>query len=195
MKRFFLLAVFSAFVFMSCENTKKAVNFYLDAVSEYQNKNFEEAKLLLNSCLKEKKNFYQAEFLLGKIYFFEKDFQNAQKIFIQLSERKKENFDTKIWLLKSYIFNKETSQARILIDELIKNNSEDWRLYYWKAQIAKIENDFETFFSCLNYADQYLSDSSNVYLDLALIWHELGLADKSAFYYSKVNILKDSISN
>lgn len=182
-----LLAVI--FFITACGNTDNAKAFYLDAVKEYKNQNFEKALILTEKAIYQKRNFYQAEFLKAKILFFTKDYQGAEIIFKRLTKKKYENYDFKLWLLRCLIFNGKFEEADIYLTKLIQANTEDWRLYYYKAQIAKHENNFEKYFSNLNTADSFLKDSSTVYLDLGLIWHEFGMSEKSSLYYSKAQIL------
>lgn len=187
MKNKFVLSLFILLItiFFSCSNSKKATEHYLNAVREYEQKNFDKSKEFLDLSLKAKSNFFQAEFLKAKISFFEKKFSDAEKTFYSLSKKNSKHLDCKLWLLRTYFFSKQFEKANELLSELTMINCEDWRLYYWKAQLAKHNDDFESYFLCLNKADEFLRDSQNVYLDLALIWHELGLAEKSSFYYSK----------
>lgn len=184
-----ILPLFFIFIFLSCSNTEKATKLYLDAVREFNDKNFDKSKNYLELALKEKSNFYQAHFLKAKILFLEKDFENANKIFKYLSNKKKENVDCKLWLMRSHYFLNELNEAKIILARLENQNSEDWRIFYWKAQVAKSQNDFESYFSNLNTAEEILKSSREVYNSLAIIWHELGFSDKSTSYYIKANSL------
>lgn len=184
-----LIILIPFFLFCGCSNVEKAQSYYLDAVSEYKNQDFERALMQVNKAIGEKSDFYQAEFLKAKILFFTKDYQGAETIFKRLTKQKSENYDFKLWLLRCLIFNEKFEEADLYLTKLIQSNTEDWRLYYYKAQIAKHENNFEKYFSNLNTADSFLKDSSAVYLDLGLIWHEFGMPEKSSLYYSKAQIL------
>lgn len=186
----FLIILLPFFLFCGCSNVEKAQSYYLDAVSEYKNQDFERALMQVNKAIGEKSDFYQAQFLKAKILFFSKDFQNAENIFLKLTKEKQDNFDCKYWLLRCYLFQNKLDDAIIYINKLILSNTEDWRLYYYKAQIAKQQNNFEEYFSNLNTAEKFLKDSQVVYLDLGLIWHEFGLSERSSAYYSKAEILK-----
>lgn len=176
-------------ILTSCGNSEKATKFYLDAIKEFNNNNLEKSKNYLDLSIKEKSNFYQSHFLKAKILFLKKNFKDSEIIFSELAKVKKENFDCKLWLIRNYFFLKENSKAKQIINDLLKNNSEDWRLYYWKAQIAKEENDFESYFSNLNTAEQILKSSKDIYQSLAIIWNELGFSEKSSSYYKKINSL------
>lgn len=189
MKKILLLFSFTILL-SSCNNIQKAQAFYLDAVKEYKEQNFEQALLLINKTLYFKPDFYQAKFLKGKILFYSKDYSASIDIFQKLTKIQKENFDCKFWLLRCYIFNSELDKAKIYLKELIRTNTEDWRLYYYRALIAKQQNNFEDYFSSLNTAESFVKDAASLYLDLALIWNELGLADRSSLCYSKAEILK-----
>lgn len=179
----------SIFFITACTSRNNAKTYYLEAVREYKNQNFEKALILTEKAIYQKKGFYQAEFLKAKILFFTKDYQTAELIFRKLTKKKKENFDFKLWFLRCLIFNEKFEEADLYLNKLIQANTEDWRLYYYKAQIAKHKNDFEKYFSNLNTADNFLKDSSAVYIDLGVIWNEFGMSEKSSLYYSKAQIL------
>lgn len=187
--RKFVFVLIPLIFLSSCSDSQKATELYLDAVKMYQEGNNDNAKENLKKALSEKDDFYAASFLLGKIYFMEKDFQKSEEIFLKLSQKRTENIDYSLWLLRSQFFEGKTEDAVITVNKLIKLDYEDWRIHFWNAQLAKNNNDFETYFSSLNFADTLLKESSKIYLDLALIWHELGLPEKSALYYTKAEVL------
>lgn len=188
-KIIFILMLTFTILLAGCKNASQAQLLYFDAVKEYKEKNFENAKILTDKAISIKPDFYQAIFLKAKILFFTKDLKNAEQIFLKLCKKAPENFDCKLWLLRCFIFEGNFEKAENFINQMIQNNTEDWRLYYYKAQIAKQQNNFEEYFSSLNYAETFLTDSAAVYLDLGLIWHEFGLSDRSSIYYTKAEIL------
>ncbi|MBR5933931.1 MAG: hypothetical protein IK002_08110 [Treponema sp.] len=184
-----LLVLLGVFFITGCKNKTRAEEFYLEAAKAYKEKNFANAENLIEKTLLYDRNNFQAEFLKGKILFFQKNYAASEKIFSKLTEKKHENIDVKLWLLRSLIFNDELEKAEVLIKKISECNNNDWRIFYWKAQIAKKKGDFETYFLCLNTADSYIREASKVYLDLAIIWNELGLQDRSNFYYEKEKVL------
>ncbi|MCQ2600823.1 MAG: hypothetical protein MJ184_05625 [Treponema sp.] len=158
-------------------------------MAEYQNRNFDQAILIADNILKEKKNFDAANFLKAKASFFKNDFYTAEKTLQMLGKKHPENFDYKLWLLRTYFLSEKLKEADELIAELKENNSEDWRLFYWQALIAKSQNNFEKYFLSLNSAEQVLKETSFIYKELAVIWMELGMADRYMKYTEKKEVL------
>ena len=188
MKKIIVL-VLTVFLFAGCANTRDAEKFYLQAVKSYNTKDFKNAGELLKKSLECDRHYLKSRFLKGKVAFFEKQYEEAEKDFLILCSKNKTNLDYRLWLLRAYIFEDKKDEASLLIQKLLLENCSDWRVYYWKAQLAKSSNDFETYFYCLNKADLFLKESSAVYLDLARTWLELGLQDKSALYFAKAQSL------
>lgn len=189
MKKILLLFI-PILLFSCCRNFERAEQLYQEALTEYRNKDFEKVLVLTDKAIKENSNLSEAIFLNGKANFFSKNFSSAEKIFRKLCVKHTENFDYKLWLLRTYYFSGNLTSAQEMVIKLIKENSEDWRLYYWKSLISKSQNDFEQYFESLNSADQILKESSYIYQELALIWMELGLADRYSKYIEKVEALK-----
>ena len=106
-----------------------------------------------------------------------------------LVKKHPENFDYKLWLLRTYFLSGKLEESEELIAELKENNSEDWRLFYWQALIAKSQNNFEKYFLSLNSAEQILKETSFIYKELAVIWMELGMADRYMKYTEKKEVL------
>lgn len=188
MNKLYLLPLL-IFIFTSCGNNDKASQLYSQAMAEYQNRNFDQAILIADNVLREKRNFDAANFLKAKASFFRNDFHTAEKILNVLVKKHPENFDYKLWLLRTYFLSGKLEESEELIAELKENNSEDWRLFYWQALIAKSQNNFEKYFLSLNSAEQILKETSFIYKELAVIWMELGMADRYMKYTEKKEVL------
>ncbi len=167
---------------ISCTDIQSANEKYLNGVKAYKEQDFEKAENFLTQAIKEKKDFFHAEYLLGKIFFFQKKYPEAEKIFRRLIKKEKHNYDYKLWLLRTLYIEEKFKEADSLISELSTVTSEDWRLYYWKAQICKHVNDYEGYFRELTAAEKLLKDSANVYLDLGLVWSECNKTEKNYFF-------------
>lgn len=175
--------------FTSCGNSARASQLYSQALAEYQNRNFDQAILIADNVLKEKRNFDDATFLKAKACFFKNDLHTAETIFKKLRKKHPENFDYNLWLLRTYFLSGELKKADELIAELKEINGEDWRLFYWQALIAKSQNNFEKYFLSLNSAEQLLKETSFIYKELSVIWMELGMADRYMKYTEKKEVL------
>lgn len=189
MKKLFTLFI-PVFMLLSCSDKNKSQNLYSQAISEYQQRNFPQAIELTKQALKENHNFPEAEFLKAKSFFFSKDFKTAEKLFSKLCSKHSDNFDYRLWLLRTYYFSADYQKASDCLTKMQKINSEDWRIYYWRALISKAENDFESYFRNLGFAEETLKESSVVYRELSFIWMELGMADRYVKYSEKNEVLQ-----
>ena len=71
-----LLISFVVFFVISCSpkySEEDLIKLYLTALNLYSDEELEESKKYINIVLQQDKSFYQAEFLLSKIYFFQDD--------------------------------------------------------------------------------------------------------------------------
>lgn len=174
----------------SCTDRNTAKTYLNHALYYYGEQNFSKA----TECVKNSLNFDssnpEAQALLGRLLFMTEEFDQAQIQFEKACRLETGNLDYKWWLVKTYILNGSEEKAKNLISDLQKKDSLDWRLFYWKAQLAKQEMDFETYFECLNNAALLLKEGVAVYEELAVIWHKLNVADKTALYFGKAEVLK-----
>ena len=175
---------------MSCEPNHKNRILLQSAIDEYSSGNYENAEKYVIEYLEDDPSDIYALLLKGKILFFKKEFENASATFEKAASLKQENIDAQLWYLRSLIFSGNYEKADAVTDNVLKENSEDWRFYFWKAQIKKITGELEDYFSCMNTAELLLQDSAMLYQEFADIWEELGLAERSSVYKKKVEAVK-----
>ncbi|MDE7291321.1 MAG: tetratricopeptide repeat protein [Treponemataceae bacterium] len=164
---------------------------YIKALECYDKKDFDSSSVFINQCLKCDKNFYQAQFLKAKIYFFQSRYDEAEEIFYDLAKKYKESYDIQTYLIQCLIFNGKYDKATRKIEDLLRQNRGDWRLYYYASLVAAKKGELERRMQMLDAAEKALGSSAKVYSDLAFVWECLGVAQKSQEYGEK----HDAIAN
>lgn len=185
-----LVLLLNLAAFVSCKDSTQVKTYLNHALHYYKEQDFEKSMDSVKKSLILDSSNSEAQALLGRLLFLNKEFDQAQIQFEKACRLSKENQDYQWWLLKTYIINGSLEKAETLISNIQNQNSLDWRLFYWKAQLAKQKMDFETYFECLNSADILLQEGAMVYEELSLIWHRLNVAEKSTLYFGKAEVLK-----
>jgi tetratricopeptide (TPR) repeat protein len=167
----------------------KAETFYLNAVSLYAKQALDAAAAELRKALSEDAHFFQAEFLLGKVLFFQGDEEAALETFASLHKKLPQYTEARLWHIRCRILTGQYDEAQKLLDQEIAFNPGDWRVYYHCAQIANIGGDTERHIGELKTAALYLEDGGRVYVDLAKVWYALGLEDRARTYVERAAAL------
>jgi tetratricopeptide (TPR) repeat protein len=193
-RRFRLWVVLGAAVLSSCgfRNKGEAERAYLAAAEAYGGENYQEALVQARRALKADRAFYQAEFLLGKALFFSGEEAGALEAFARLAKRRPEYTEARLWRIRCLVLADRYSEAENLLDRELSFNPSDWRPLYLYALLAQKTGDYEKRFSMGRQAEIVLSDSSKVYLDLALAWYALELKDRAALYLEKAKTVSGS---
>jgi tetratricopeptide (TPR) repeat protein len=173
-------------VLFSCGSRQngEAERAYLAAMEAYSRENYPETIVQTRRALKADRDFYQAEFLLGKALFFAGK-EGALAIFSRLVKRRPEYTEARLWRIRCLVLEGRHGEAAGLLDQELSLNPSDWRPLYLYALLAQKTGDYEKRFSMGRQAETVLSDSAKVYLDLAAAWYALELKDRAAAYLEK----------
>lgn len=159
------------------------------ALDCYTKHDLESAALYLKQAKKQDSSFYQALFLEGKILFFQNNYEESRKIFKKLVKKYPQYTDARLFLVRCDVFIGNYSEAEELLDKELTFNSTDWRLFYLYALLYGKQNELDKQLMMLNRAELAMKDSKKIYDNLAFLWDELGVRDKSLNYKVKSNIL------
>jgi tetratricopeptide (TPR) repeat protein len=163
---------------------------YLAAAEAYGEGRFGEALKYAGESLKIDPGFYQARLLEGKILFFQNRLDKAAELFAGLCARHPEYTEARIWNLRCMVLSgKNSREVQGALDRELSFNPSDWRVLYLYALLAGNNGDWEKRLSMGRRAENALSDSAKVYLDMALGWHSLGLKDRAALALEKARIV------
>lgn len=189
MKKLVICILCSCIFFVSCKNNTTAEKFYLSAVDSYAEHDFENALVFLKQAKKQDSSLYQAQYLEGKILFFQNKYEDAAKIFEKLVKKYPQYTDSRLFLIRCNIFLGNLSEAEKKLNQELSFNSTDWRIFYLYSMLYGKQNQLDKQLMMLNRTELAIKDTKKVYDNLAFLWDELGVRDKAVNYKVKSNIL------
>lgn len=189
MKKLVICILCSCIFFVSCKNNATAEKFYLSAVDSYAEHDFENALVFLKQAKKQDSSLYQAQYLEGKILFFQNKYEDAAKIFEKLVKKYPQYTDSRLFLIRCNIFLGNLSEAEKNLNQELTFNSTDWRIFYLYSMLYGKQNQLDKQLMMLNRTELAIKDTKKVYDNLAFLWDELGVRDKAVNYKVKSNIL------
>lgn len=189
MKKLVICILCSCIFFVSCKNNATAEKFYLSAVDSYAEHDFEKALVFLKQAKKQDSSLYQAQYLEGKILFFQNKYEDAAKIFEKLVKKYPQYTDSRLFLIRCNIFLGNLSEAEKKLNQELSFNSTDWRIFYLYSMLYGKQNQLDKQLMMLNRTELAIKDTKKVYDNLAFLWDELGVRDKAVNYKVKSNIL------
>lgn len=189
MKKLVICILCSCIFFVSCKNNATAEKFYLSAVDSYAEHDFENALVFLKQAKKQDSSLYQAQYLEGKILFFQNKYEDAAKIFEKLVKKYPQYTDSRLFLIRCNIFLGNLSEAEKNLNQELSFNSTDWRIFYLYSMLYGKQNQLDKQLMMLNRTELAIKDTKKVYDNLAFLWDELGVRDKAVNYKVKSNIL------
>ena len=189
MKKIVICILCSCIFFVSCKNNATAEKFYLSAVDSYAEHDFENALVFLKQAKKQDSSLYQAQYLEGKILFFQNKYEDAAKIFEKLVKKYPQYTDSRLFLIRCNIFLGNLSDAEKKLNQELSFNSTDWRIFYLYSMLYGKQNQLDKQLMMLNRTELAIKDTKKVYDNLAFLWDELGVRDKAVNYKVKSNIL------
>lgn len=189
MKKLVICILCSCIFFVSCKNNATAEKFYLSAVDSYAEHDFENALVFLKQAKKQDSSLYQAQYLEGKILFFQNKYEDAAKIFEKLVKKYPQYTDSRLFLIRCNIFLGNLSEAEKNLNQELSFNSTDWRIFYLYSMLYGKQKQLDKQLMMLNRTELAIKDTKKVYDNLAFLWDELGVRDKAVNYKVKSNIL------
>lgn len=145
--------------------------------------------MFLKQAKKQDSSLYQAQYLEGKILFFQNKYEDAAKIFEKLVKKYPQYTDSRLFLIRCNIFLGNLSEAEKKLNQELSFNSTDWRIFYLYSMLYGKQNQLDKQLMMLNRTELAIKDTKKVYDNLAFLWDELGVRDKAVNYKVKSNIL------
>jgi len=176
------------FSFASCNLKAKRIEAekaYIAAVDAYGAEKYDNSLEQVRRAIKLDRNFYQASFLEGKILFFSEKQPEAEKIFSKLTSKYPEFTEARIWHIRCLILKGDFETAQKMLDKELSFNQTDWRIFNLYSLLAQHKDNYEERIAMNRRAENILSGSARVYIDLAITWHTLGLDDRAKVYLEK----------
>jgi len=175
---------------LSCNGNVKRIEAekaYIAAVDAYAAEQYADSLELVRQAIKLDHSFYQASFLEGKTLFFSNKHEEAEKIFSKLASRYPAYIEARIWYIRCLILKGDFITAQNMLNKELSYNQTDWRIFNLYSLLAQRTDNYEERITMNRRAETILSESARVYIDMALVWHTLGLDDRAKAYLEKAH--------
>lgn len=175
-------------ILSSCSNTQKSQELYNKAFAQYLEKNFDIAKELCIQSIKEAKN-PEALLLLSKIYFFTNDnnFEDTLQQYISLTK------STQGYILYArwYMRQNKSTQAKELLHKALIHSPHDPAALYLLGSIQYADKEYEEAIITFHRAFANYYFLMLIHKQLATIYSDIGLAERSSKHTRMVNAIND----
>lgn len=179
----------------SCSDKNMAQQHYIQAVNAYSAKNFNLAFDFIQQSLASDKNFHEASLLKIKILYFQDKNKEALRTAEAILKKYPEFTEAKLWLIRLFIQCEEYEKAQTALKREISFNYSDWRFYHLYALLGEKQKNFELRMAMEKKAEQFLQESSKVYMDIATFWLQLEQRNRAIDYLEKARILFPEAEN
>lgn len=178
----FLSACFSSAILASCFASRvpdRALEDYARARDAYATGDLESAGALAAQAIAESRGFHQAEFLQGKIAFFNGDLARAERVFRALIGRYRSYNDAEIWLVRTLIEESRSTEAEARLEELLARDGGDPRLLHLMGTIRRDRDDLEGALAFYERAAAFSEELARSELERARIHHVYGQRERA----------------
>ena len=179
--RIFLIVILFIYI-ISCSPyspDKETIDTYQKAKLNYLQGNLNKAEQDFREILKKDPEFYQASFMLGKTLFSRNMLTEAEQIFGKLLEKNPMYREAEIWLIRTEIINNKLESAEKRLKTLLAYDSNDPRLLFLLAQVHQINDNFQGSIEYFERTLLYKEDLARAHLELAMIYYQFGMEEKS----------------
>jgi tetratricopeptide (TPR) repeat protein len=182
-------------ILIACDtkaNRIEAEKAYIAAVDAYEAEQLTDSLILVRRAVKLDRKFYQASLLEGKVLFFSNKLEEAEKIFSKLVSQHPAYTEARIWHIRCVILKDDFKTAQNMLNKELSYNQTDWRIYSLYSLLARKTDNYEERLVMNRRAENILTGSAGVYLDMAIIWRTLGLDDRAQIYLEKAQQISGS---
>ncbi|MBA7658732.1 hypothetical protein ES703_66691 [subsurface metagenome] len=167
---------------LSCSRTELSRDLlqqYLRAKSSYIRGDVDEA--LEQFILIEQKvpHFSANSFMIGKIYFFKEDYRKAESTWSEALRYNTHHTDSAKWLSRLHLLEAQPDRAEDLITCALQNNSEDPELLILMGKIKWAQENFSQAIEFYKKAQLFEEKLAEARIDLAEIYRDFGLIDRT----------------
>lgn len=188
----------SAFmIFTSCGKQEEPLenlellNQYTRAKNYYIDGDIEKARELFLLLKDRAPGFIQALFMLGKCYFFGKEYAKAEEEWKSILQYNPQHLDSRKWLSRLLLMEGRGEEAEIILNESLHYTTEDPQIFLLLGKVKKAKREYSEAIEYYNKASLLISNLVEVYIDLAEIYREFGLREKTDYELSRALSLLD----
>lgn len=151
---------------------------YLAARALYAESRFDQALSLLEDNEPAAAGFAANSFLIGKIHFFREDYDQAQRTWERTLQTHPHHLDTRKWLVRLHLLREQPAQAGQVLTPAFADSAEDPELLILLGRVLRQKGELAGAIEALSKAQVFAERSAEACLELAEIYHGIGLADR-----------------
>jgi tetratricopeptide (TPR) repeat protein len=152
---------------------------YLEARAAYAAGNLDGAERLLAGIRARDRRFHQADFLLGKVLFFENRLPEARRLFDRLCRGYRGYNEAEIWRVRTLSQEGKTTEAVRAVERLLEFDAADPRLLFLRGSLALEEDDLQAALGFFRAAAGFSEELARSHLEIARLYHQFGLRERA----------------
>lgn len=159
--------------------TEELAAQYLEAKGAYAAGDLAGAEGRLAAILSRDRRFHQADFLLGKVLFFEGRLEESRRVFERLRRRHPQYNEAEIWLVRVLAQQGKTAEAVRAVEHLLSFDAADPRLLSLRGSLALEQDDLQAALEFFRAAAGFGDELARAHLEMARLYHQFGLAGRA----------------
>lgn len=152
---------------------------YLEARAAYAAGDLAGAERILAGILARDRRFHQADFLMGKVLFFENRLPEARRRFDRLCRGHRGYNEAEIWRVRALSQEGMTAEAVRAVERLLEFDAADPRLLFLRGSLALEEGDLQAALGFFRAAAGFGEELARSHLEIARLYHQFGLREKA----------------
>jgi len=133
----------------------------------------------LSALLARRRNFHQAELLLGKVYYFEGKLTEAQRTFTVLLKRNARYHEAELWLVRIALQQGDTQSAERKLEELLSYDPNAPRLLYLMGSLRQTKGDVKNALELYQRAAAFGEELAKTHLESARLYYQFNLPERA----------------
>jgi len=156
----------------------ETLDHYLAARELYAERRFDQALALLERNQTGARRFPSNGLLIGKIHFFREDYARAQQAWERTLEDNPHHLDTRKWLVRLHLLRQQPELARRVLAPGFGDSAEDPELLLLLGKALRQQGELAASIEALSKSQLFAERSAEASLELAEIYHAIGLSDR-----------------
>jgi predicted Zn-dependent protease len=152
---------------------------YAKAKETYLRGDLAGAERGLSSIIARRRDFHQAQFLLGKALYFQNKLSDAERVFTALLKRHARYNEAELWLVRIALQRGEVMRAEEKLQELLSFDPNDPRLLYLMGSLVQAKGDVKNALELYQRAAAFGEELAKAHLESARLYYQFNLPDRA----------------
>lgn len=152
---------------------------YAKAKEAYLRGDLDAAERELSSVIARRRDFHQAQFLLGKVLYFQNKSSDAERVFTGLLKRHARYNEAELWLVRIALQRGEVMHAEKKLQELLSFDPNDPRLLYLMGSLVQAKGDVKNALEFYQRAAAFGEELAKAHLESARLYYQFNLPDRA----------------